>query len=76
MLGCIGADRGQAATEGAVPGITVAGKVAAGAFVAAGAVFADRPAVFIGNAGFEHHFLGQCLVIFLPGQGFGQVHTV
>ena len=66
MLGSVRADRHLLAALGAVAGISLAGKVAAGVLIAA--VVADRPAVCVVDALFEHHFLSHGRIVLLPGQ--------
>ena len=66
MLGSVRADRHLLAALGAVAGISLAGKVAAGVLIAA--VVADRPAVGVVDALFEHHFLSHGRIVLLLGQ--------
>ncbi len=69
VLGGVGRDRGQVAADRAVViPVLSNGKIAPGAGVAAGQVFADGPPVFIGNAFLEDQLLVHGVLVFLLGQ--------
>ena len=66
VLGCIDADRRQASALGAVVIFPLMREGAANPFISAGVTYS--PAILIGNAFLEDHFLSNCFCIFFIGQ--------